>query len=513
MSIPPGQLSTSLLFCFLCLIAAGQASAKTDWYQASNASFIVYSNASQRQVSEVLVELDDARAILNTLMPDLVTHDSQPLRVVVCRGGGTMRRFSMLYEGKPRDVAGFFTRDSEGALMAIRTDFDDTFGKHVIFHEYVHHLTRNHTKHLPLWLTEGIAELFATTRRLSEDRVVAGEFLKYNLARLDYQGLMPFETLFSITTASPEYNSDKHGAGLFYAQSWIFLHYLVFGKNDIAESVSSEFLTAVFNGRSIDERFLIETLGMNYDELGKKILGYARGGRFSKSVFKLEEQASSRDIEFQSMSEAEFNLLQGKVLLSTRGADHALPLIQQALSEMPNNALAHAYLGYCSLAQGDKEPALSALQKSTSLVGHTPYTKLNYAETILRSITDRNGWLEDTLSQEETLQILRLLFQAKQEAGNFDRRLYHAIGETWLSSKVDPQEKHVDVMADGINAFPTDKWIGLYSAILYNKVGNREKAIQIVEHYYRGNLTPQQKAQFESLAEALELEGAASGSS
>lgn len=491
-----------LLAAFFASQSSGHA--KIKWYEAKTSAFTAYSNTSKKDVEKTLEQLTDAKLILETLMPQLIRHQEPPLRVLICRGSGTMKSVAPLYGGKAKNLAGFMTKDYEGPILAIRSDYDDELNRHVIFHEYIHYLTRNSGRYLPPWLSEGIAELFASAKRYSKEQVIVGDSLKYNLAIIEQRGLIPFERLFAITRNSPEYNSSKHGSHTFYAQSWAFLHYLMFSEADLPPNAYQTFLARAFNGVPIDEAFVEETLNMNLKQLGSRVRNYCIGGKFSRHIYPLTSQSKSLTVNLRQMSEAEIQLMTGMVLLSTRGTSEAYAKLAHAAKALPQNPLAAAYLGYHSLRQEQFDSAAESLSRALQLGSESPYTHLNYARLLLREKVGDNGWRSDSLDTENTAKILTLLFKAKSIGGDFHEGIYQRIGETWLSSQITPEQKHIAVLVEGIRKFPTDKWIALCAATLYAKIENYDDALKIIFHYNRAPISSKLRKQFESLQNSIE---------
>lgn len=472
---------------------------KAKWHFAQVDGFSIYSSASAKETQKAIANFRDGRAILKMLMPNLAKEQTVPLRVIVCKGNRTLDAFAPLYNGKPKDIGGFFTQDFEGPIAVIRTDFDDDFNRHIIYHEYIHYLTRNSGINLPPWFGEGIAELFATPTKDKQGLVVVGDAPPAALFQIANRSLLPMQRLFAINFESPEYNSDQHGAGVFYAQSWAFLHYLMFGDNDLPPNSDQAIFEHVFNGKVIDEPFLQKTIGIGYEELGERLKKYCNGGRFMRRAFKLEETEEPIDYQPRPLSEAETKLMMGMLTLKTRSPQEAYPLLAEAAKALPENPTAAAYLGYHALAQDQIEYAIPELERAIELGSDSPYTYLNYARALLSQKIGEAAWQSDTLGQEETAAILSLLFKARSMAGAFDQKLYERIGETWLSSTVVPEDSHIAVLIEGIYAFPSNVQLGSYLAAHYIRVNNPKEARRIIDHYYPGPMNPAQRANFKSL--------------
>src|SRR5690606_15636472 len=102
---------------------------------------------------------------------------------------------------------GWFVDGGDHQLVALRIDAPEDQTFHVIFHEYVHLITRLTYGELPLWLQEGLAEFFAYSE-LSRDLAYLGKVDHGVIAYLKSQPLIPLETLFAVERDSPYYREQ-----------------------------------------------------------------------------------------------------------------------------------------------------------------------------------------------------------------------------------------------------------------------------------------------------------------
>ena len=91
----------------------------------------------------------------------------------------------------------------------------------------------------PLWLNEGLAELYGSMQ-FSGGEAVLGAPLTHYIRLLRQTGVAALSTLFSIGTSSPHYN-EQDKSGIFYGQSWALVHYLMLvaktaGRNSSEDS-------------------------------------------------------------------------------------------------------------------------------------------------------------------------------------------------------------------------------------------------------------------------------------
>jgi hypothetical protein len=99
----------------------------------------------------------------------------------------------------------------------------------VIFHEYTHLLVNNTFKNAPVWFNEGLAEYYSTFKITDDRKITLGTPIGNHVYLLRDSKMLPLRTLFEVDHKSPHYNESKK-QGIFYAQSWALMHYLLIGK-------------------------------------------------------------------------------------------------------------------------------------------------------------------------------------------------------------------------------------------------------------------------------------------
>src|SRR6185503_17423399 len=152
---------------------------------------------------------------------------SVPTTVIIFRDQASFHPFKPLYQGRPASLSGYFQPGDDVNYIAIALDPNDRDPYGTAFHEYVHLHLNNNIPGAPLWLNEGLAELYGSLQ-FSGNNAVLGAPIYPFIRFVREDGLIPLKTFFSIDTSSPHYNeSDKNG--VFYGQSWALVHYLMLG--------------------------------------------------------------------------------------------------------------------------------------------------------------------------------------------------------------------------------------------------------------------------------------------
>jgi hypothetical protein len=109
-----------------------------------------------------------------------------------------------------------------------------------------------------------------------------GDPLLGHIALLREGRYLPIERLLSIKPNNPLYY-QKHRIGIYYAESWVFVHYLLFGRRAGALSDLNTYLSNLQQGMAPDKAFEI-AFGTDYAGMDEALAEYVRDGRYSVSM-------------------------------------------------------------------------------------------------------------------------------------------------------------------------------------------------------------------------------------
>jgi hypothetical protein len=140
------------------------------------------------------------------------------VQLYLVRGRDDLRR---IQPALPPGIAGFYRAMNEGVFAVALTD--GGLGKDdVLFHEYAHHfMLENFPAAYPAWFVEGFAEYFMTTD-ITWKGIKVGSFNQGRVNDVFIQTWVPLEDLLSKTV----WEVPKNRREVFYAQSWLLMHYM-----------------------------------------------------------------------------------------------------------------------------------------------------------------------------------------------------------------------------------------------------------------------------------------------
>ena len=346
-----------------CLLAAPQA--RDTWRSVRTNNMFVIGNADPEKLRQVAAWLEFFHRSFARLISRNVIDSSVPTTVIVFRDEASFRPFKPIYQGRAANVAGFFIPGNDVNYIAISLDAGDRESFGTAFHEYVHLHLKDNIPGAPLWLNEGLAELYGSIQFSGNDALLGAPIYPY-IQLLRGEGLLPLQTLFSINTNSPHYNEDDK-SGIFYGQSWALVHYLMLGDSGRQEQFR-RFLQQV--GRGDDAAKAIESsFGISVAALEEELRSYVRRGNLTaQRIANIDPQTYSSYLAMQrsALSEGEANYYLGDLLQHSGRDNEAERYLKQAVALDPGFTPSYASLGVLYVHQRRYAEAKKYLQKATS---------------------------------------------------------------------------------------------------------------------------------------------------
>jgi tetratricopeptide (TPR) repeat protein len=216
---------------------------------------------------------------------------------------------------------------------------------------------------LPVWASEGIAELYSTFEIESNHKeMILGRPIPEHLRTLS-QTILPINSLFAVNHSSPLYN-EQSKQGIFYAESWAVFHYLMLGNNRQRQPQMMKYLTLLASGKGVDESFS-EAFQTDYSKFENDLRTYIGGLTFPIVQVKLQTKIDfDREMQVTPIAEAQAQYYLGDFLLHIGRLDAAETQLQKAIKLDPMLAAGYASLGMLRMRQGNKTEALKFLAQA-----------------------------------------------------------------------------------------------------------------------------------------------------
>ncbi len=383
----PGSLPVLFTSALLtCAVAATAGPPR--WVEARTAHFVVYSDAGDKEAVQVARQFERLRAALAELLPKARLDPGVPILIFATRNESSLKHLLPAFwetKGSVQPV-GFFTRGTRRYYIVLRTDVDvprerDDNPYHVLYHEYMHLVLDLNVESLPAWLNEGLAELFGATV-ISKDEIELRRPVWSHMHFLRSETLLPTSALFKIDHSSPEYN-ERDRAGVFYAQSWALVHYLMTDQKAVVDNRIGRFF-ALRQARVAEAEAVTQAFG-DPSALDKALKAYIQ-----RSILPFRRiKATSRDSEgaphVRELSAAESAAARGLLQVQVKRPVEARALLEEAMRLDPQLADAREGMGLLAWQEGKKDEARRWLGEavrlpSASAVAHYSHALLAAGE-------------------------------------------------------------------------------------------------------------------------------------
>lgn len=391
------KIFVTLFLALLCAFPSRyiQANSQTRdaWRSVRTNNLFVIGNADAEKLRQVATWLEFFHGAFGRLVSRNVIDLSVPTTVVLFRDEGSFQPFKPLYQGRPANVSGYFQPGDDVNYIAISLEPSERDPFSTAFHEYIHAHVNDHIPGAPLWLNEGLAELYGSLQ-FSNGEAVLGTPLMHYIRYLRQQELLPLNTLFSINTSSEHYNeSDK--TGIFYGQSWALVHYLMLGDRGRQDQFK-RFLQQIIRGDS-SAKAIEDTYGVKLSVIEQELLAYIRRGDFPAQRIVMgnpEAYTAYTAMQRSSLSEGEANYYLGDLLLHIGRPNDAERYFKHAVALDPGFIPTHAALGMLYVQQRRYADAKRYLEKAVSAT-QNHLTHYLYAYTLSREGISPTGRIRE----------------------------------------------------------------------------------------------------------------------
>jgi len=280
------SIARSLAFLALTLCARLRA-AEPPWLEIHSTHFTVVTDAGEKRGREVALRFEQMRSVFAGLLGKDRLQQSRPLTILAFKDDKSFYQLAPLRQGKPIDVPGFFLPGDDQDFVVLNL-FEDQAWR-AVAHDYaISLLSWNYPPAQP-WFDEGLAEYFSSMHINGNQVEIGGDpelipSLTEDLVG-NQQETHPPKSLTELLGAQvwlslPDLFSMKHDPStrnqgtrhvLYYAQSWIVMHYLLHEKK-LPET--GTYFGLVLNQHVPVEEAIQKAYGMSAAQLEQAVKDY-----------------------------------------------------------------------------------------------------------------------------------------------------------------------------------------------------------------------------------------------
>lgn len=383
------------------------ARAQTDLIRLTSPHFAVITDGPTPVANQLSLELEVFRQTVSKFL-GLPREQRTRVNVYVWSTRERFDEFRPPSESKTKELAGFHMTDGFTHVLMVRLMPDLAQTREVMFHEYTHLLTSRLFRRVPVWMNEGLAEVFSTfqvgNRQFAFGGPKTGRI--YSLLR---DGLMPATELLEVRQDSSAY---QHNAEVprFYASAWILaLALTVNGGN--------------FNGAAVRSYIVQSGVQTNRVEAFQRAFG------LSLRDASLRAEANFRNRSFpvvtepfdgatipartvESLTAAEVALEQGTLARMVRLGAKAEQFLRQAEAGLPTDARPQEQLGLLQDQLRRPVEARQTIERAIELGSVSSH--VYYLAAMLRWNRLAGQSVAESVAQQERQEARRLIEKAIQ---------------------------------------------------------------------------------------------------
>lgn len=391
-------LMTCLLAIAVGLVVVPRATAdvapQKNWKRLQTPNFHLLGNASDGDMRDVAERLEQFRDAMALLFTKLKPATNRP-RVLVFRNHRSYDPFKPQYDGKPASVGGYFLRGQDVDTITLTVENrDDNFG--VIYHEYVHLLMADSIGTLPIWVSEGLAEYYSSfTTTANGKQAFLGRPHASHVYRLREE-FLPLPELVGAQRDSSHYN-ERDKKGVFYAESWALVHYLLLGDQQRYAPQAAALVGALAEGQPFD-RACRDILKVEPAQLERGLRRYIRDGQFMQQVATFEDRLNRLTaLPLTPATEADVHAALGDLLQRLGRDEDAEAQLKRALELEPESPMAHAALGQLRVRQQRAADARDHLERAARSDSATYLTHFQLALLLNEALREQGTARDETL--------------------------------------------------------------------------------------------------------------------
>jgi len=379
-------LFAALLSAPALALAAAPASSilppdKDAWIQVQTAHFALYSDASEKRVVDLGQRIERFRAALSRFNKRFRVDPAVTTRIFVFKNDASFTPYKKRFNGKVVDMAGMFVGLQDGNFIVLNGEKQGD-PLETIYHEYIHHYLGNNLHNIPVWFNEGLAECYSGFR-VDDRKVMIGLTQTEQVLFLREHHLMPLHDLFAIGHDSPDYNEGDR-RGIFYAESWAFMHYFLFDKPE-RKPQFTRFLERLGQGEPPNTAFpaAFET---SYEKFEYELKVFVDQARYMLTTYPLSDLGADEGARVTPMTRAQTLARLGDLLahLDPARFSEAEQLLREAQRIDPDEALSYAGLGYLAQSAGRLDEAVTLYDKAMAFDAKDPLTAFHLGQTLAR---------------------------------------------------------------------------------------------------------------------------------
>jgi Flp pilus assembly protein TadD len=386
-SLPSRLVFISLALLLLCAPLAPARSDQQHWIRVNSGHFSVVTDADEFKGHDVVARFEQMRLVFGQLLARTRINMSEPIDIIALRTDDEYSKVVPNRQG-PAIAMGFFIPGSDRDYFVLNLSKEESW--RAVSREFaLVFLNYNYPPTQP-WFDEGFAEYFSSLRFDNKQAQIGADPESFT----ELLNSTPWLSIPDLFATRRDANQDSSRHTLFYAQSWIVMHYLL-RQDKLSET--GTYFDLVQNQKLPVEEAIQKAYGMSSAQFTQVVQDHFHSlGQPSKPPEKGKQPlaAGSQTLEVtpsdqigssnQDLPEAEGQSLVAE--MSVRLPEHREQAVQQleSITTQPkmDNVVARRALAWAHMEKKEYDRAVDELSKAGELNPKDPW--LHYYLALVR---------------------------------------------------------------------------------------------------------------------------------
>jgi len=347
------------------------------WVHVRTPFLEIVTDAGAARASEGAARAVRFRAVLAQVAPVPLLDTSEAIALAVA-DGAAYRALRPRRDGRAYEVDGFVQGGALGPVMALHPDTGGADPWRILDHESVHLALNGALPAQPLWVSEGLAELYSDWSE-GPDGVSLGALRPEHVRLLVTRPLIPITRVLAAGYTSPEFQGEDTRP-LLYAESWALMRLVLNGGTPAGSRALLAYLRGLAEGVPADDAFA-GAFGWSVSEAGPRLLrSLGQGPPPLRATAPPPAPAAAVEPSPPGAVEA----MIGRLLIGQERETEARRHFQAALEEDPDLPAAHEGLAALAARHGEWAAARRALDAARRQRPDDPVLLCRAAELAVR---------------------------------------------------------------------------------------------------------------------------------
>ncbi len=466
----------------VALLCAGPADGipreKEKWIEVRTANFVLYSDAKERHVKEIGLDLERLRRSLILLFEKMEVRSPVPIHIFVFKNEKSLKRY-VVSKDPDHPTAGIYMQSTEGNYVGINGDAGWS-PMRIMYHEYFHYFVHNNLDfNLPVWFDEGLAEYYEAFQ-VDKNKVKIGLPVEGHIYFLRTHPLIPLYQLFRINHSSSAYNEGER-RGVFYAQSWALMHMIL--SNEELRSRLDEFVRYLEEEKTV-VKAISRAFAMDEVELMARLEEYVGRNSFSFTTYTFDQIEIDETVQARRMEYTEVLHRLGDFLAHKNGEESEAREHYETLRALvPEHAGAEAGLGFVCLQEEMYEEAAEFFRRSIAIEGSDYRTHYLLGKSLLDNFREKSAGSARLDSVPPDVLEARESFQRCMDLNPGFPYAYSGFGLSYMYGETETVPG-IQALLYAHDLMPHEKSVAYNLLVLLLERGDREGAEELQATYF-----------------------------